>query len=59
MFEVLVGLGVTYSVGFSAWVVNAIFDRPTKHEVYRIEDRIISEMKNMEERLVGEIRANH
>lgn len=59
MFEALVGISATSLVGFSAWVVNAIYARPTKEEVYRIEDRIVENMKQMEERLTGEIRANH
>ena len=55
--EAILGFTGASLIGFGAWVVNAIYSRPTKEEVNRIEDRIIGEMKEMEKRLVETINA--
>ena len=55
--EAILGFAGASLVGFGAWIVNAIYARPTRQEVERIEDRIIEEMREMEKRLVETINA--
>lgn len=59
MLEVAVGVSIPAFLAFGAWVVTAVYSRPTKEEVNRMEDRVIKEMKDMEARLVLEMGRNY
>jgi hypothetical protein len=56
MLEVIVGVTATGLLGFGGWAVSAIYMRPTRAEINRIEDKILEEMKAMEDRLMEAMR---